>query len=249
MAFRSEGEKFAMLLITGITNFAFIPTLYLAHVNKHYFPMCIGLFTCFTSFMYHALDSIKWGSFYITSQNWHKLDNIGSIMCFISLIIYWMDNLQVKGKNIYVSRHLCDIDIMLNFGGLFLTMLMQANHPWEIKNTIGPILIFGSICIIKNLFFRSSRFNRKYVIKGSVILTFSVICFIKALDEDNDYLRIYHGLWHCGVSISGFYLWQIVDKDREIKEFHVARYCKQKRLEFGQAFMALFKPNIKKDDP
>mmetsp|Transcript_27135 Transcript_27135/g.26796 ORF Transcript_27135/g.26796 Transcript_27135/m.26796 type:complete len:116 (+) Transcript_27135:243-590(+) len=115
-------------------------------------------------------------------------------MCFISLIIYWMDNLQVKGKNIYSSRLLCDVDIMLNFGGLFLTMLMQLNHPWEIKNTITPILIFGSICIIKNLFYRPSRFNRKYVIKGSVILCFAVICFIKALDEENDYLRLYHGL-------------------------------------------------------
>ncbi|CAG9327154.1 unnamed protein product [Blepharisma stoltei] len=234
MAYRSDGEKFAMLIITGITNFFGLPAIYVCYKKKLYFPFCIGLFTCFTSFVYHSLDSVLWSSFYIKSQEWHKLDNIGSIMCFITLMIYWMDNLQQKDKTTYTSRPYCDLDLFLSFSGLFLTMLMQAHHPWYLQNTFTPILTFVFICGVKNLLYRRARFNKGYMVKGGLILVLAVICFIKALDENQDYLRIYHGLWHCGGSISSFYLWQTIDKDREIKGLNVIKYCKQQRFEFSR---------------
>ena len=42
---------------------------------------------------------------------------------------------------------------------------------------------------------------------GTIIMSFAVFSFWKALDEFHDYLRIWHGLWHVFVSISSFYLW------------------------------------------
>ena len=71
----------------------------------------------------------------------HFPDNIGSISCFQSLFVYWMDNLQFK-KNRYYSINNPDIDLQLLMIGFFITMIMQANHPWLLENTYIPILIF-----------------------------------------------------------------------------------------------------------
>ena len=38
-------------------------------------------------------------------------------------------------------------------------------------------------------------------------------CFVKGLDERQDYLRLWHGLWHCFVGLSGFFSWQSIDND------------------------------------
>lgn len=206
MDLRSEGEKFAMLLITGVTNFVSIPAIVMVYKKGLYFQFCIGFFTFFTSLMYHSLDSVLWPHLYIRAQEWHKLDNIGSIMCFVTLMIYWMDNLQHKENGTYHSKQFCNTDLILNLCGLFLTMIMQANHPWELQNTIIPILIFIAICLFKNICIRPARFNKAYMKRGLIWMGLAVYCFIKGLDEDSDYLRIYHGLWHCGGSISSFYL-------------------------------------------
>ena len=37
--------------------------------------------------------------------------------------------------------------------------------------------------------------------------------FIRGLDDLNDYIRIYHTLWHIFIGIAFYYLWQIQYKN------------------------------------
>jgi hypothetical protein len=117
-------EEFLMLIITGVTNVACIPALYLLYAKRMYFQVYLGIFTFITSFLYHSMESVHIKAFYLNSGGWHRLDNIAAIMCFITLFIYLMDNLQKSPKDKYKSVPFCDTDLMLNMLGLFITLTM-----------------------------------------------------------------------------------------------------------------------------
>ena len=219
-----------MLLITGITNFSCFPALYVLYHKGLYFQFHVGVFTFITSFAYHSLESIQWERFYIDRGTWHKLDNIGSITCFIMLFVYWMDNLQFKRGN-YYSKHVVSADTHLNMIGLFITMIMQANHPWWLENTVIPIIIFFVLFLIKVIFIRRPRFNSYYIIRGACLLLVAIYFFTKGLDENSDYLRINHGMWHCFVGMSSFFLWQCIDKDK-INDSQIIKFSNQERYNF-----------------
>lgn len=231
-------EKAIMLLVTGITNFACFPALYVVYQKGLIYQFYMGLFTFATSFMYHSLESVDWNSFYIDRGTWHKLDNIGSICCFIMLFIYWMDNLSKKNGS-YYSKHVSSTDLQLNMTGLFITMLMQANHPWRLQNTLIPIFLFLALFILKICFIRKPRYNSYYVKRGTGLLLVAVFFFIRGLDEHKDYLRINHGMWHCFVGFSSFYLWQSIDKDRS-EEGKIVKCQYQPRFQFWTVIKKLF---------
>ena len=44
-------------------------------------------------------------------------------------------------------------------------------------------------------------------------------CFGRGLDDDNDYLRIFHGMWHCFGSVAIFYINQSVDRNQKTYGF------------------------------
>ena len=146
------------------------------------------------------------------------------------LMVYFMDNLDRK-REIYISKHASNTDFHLNICGLFITLLMQYSHPWRIVNTFYPILIFSVIMFIKVIFIRRSRLNRIFFFKGFVAMMFGVFFFIRGLDDDNDYLRINHGLWHCSASIATFYLWQSIDKDKPVQSLKNVKLTSQARFE------------------
>lgn len=226
----SPNQQMQMLIITGITNFACFPALYIVYSKRMYYQFYVGLFTFLTSFMYHSLESVEWESLYLDRGTWHKLDNIGSINCFQMLFVYWMDNLHYN-KGRYYSSHTPSIDLQLGLISLFFTMIVQANHPWKLENTYVPILVFVIIFLLTVALGRRPRFNSYYVKRGLACLAVAVCCFIKGLDEFSDYLRIYHGLWHCFIGFGSFFLWQSIDKDRPDKR-EVYKYCKQTRFGF-----------------
>ena len=226
----TPNEQILMLVITGITNFACFPALYIVYNKRMYYQFYIGLFTFLTSFMYHSLESIEWESLYLDRGTWHKLDNIGSINCFQMLFVYWMDNLHyAKGR--YYSTHTPSIDLQLGMISLFLTMIVQANHPWKLENTYVPILVLVVVFLVTLALGRRPRFNSYYVKRGLGSLAVAVCCFVKGLDEFSDYLRIYHGLWHCFIGFGSFFLWQSIDRDRPDKR-EIYKFTKQPRFGF-----------------
>ena len=231
-------EKYLMLLITGFTNFSCLPCLYIVYQKGLYLQFHFGLFTAFTSFMYHSLESVRWRDLYLDKGTWHKLDNIGSVTCFIIIIVYFMDNLEFK-KGEFYSKHVVSIDVHLIMIGLFITMIMQAKHAWLIENTVIPILIFFAVFLVKIIFIRRSRFNYYYFKRGAFFLFIAICFFIKGLDERKDYLRFYHGMWHCFLGISSFYLWQCIDKDKNDGNI-VIKVASQKRYSFWFVMKQIF---------
>ena len=201
----SSFEQFLMVMITGISNLAFTPALFLLIRKKYYFPVFMGLFTEITSFMYHFMESIALKKFMnMDEYQWHKLDNVGSIACFMSLAVFLMDNRNQE------------LDTILNYTALVITILLQESDPWNILNTVVPILsYFLLIPIISWKRGRKARYNKKMHTYGLIGLFPGVICFYIGLNEFKDYLRFFHGCWHFFVGVSSFFIWQCKAPDGE----------------------------------
>ena len=75
-------EMLAMLFITGFTNLTAVPAIIIIWKQRMNFQFYISIFTVVTSFMYHSLESIDCPFFIMSEGGWHRLDNIGSIVCF-----------------------------------------------------------------------------------------------------------------------------------------------------------------------
>ena len=121
MAALSILERIVFTCAAGLTNCISWPALYVIYKQNILLVFWIGWFTFFTSFMYHMMEAIGINRIYLTVSEWHKLDNIGSIMCFICLTIYLMDN---KGSMPFENSPFCNIDVNLFFAGLTLTLFM-----------------------------------------------------------------------------------------------------------------------------
>lgn len=210
-------EQLGMVIITAISNFSFVPALILLIKRKNYFPSFMGLFTMITSFTYHFMESVALRKiFNMDEYQWHRLDNIGAICCFISLCIYMMDN-----RN-------SELDTILNFVGLLITLFCQESDPWNIWYTVIPILAFFGLIFAHS--YRRGRFpkypNRKMFKNGLISMFIGFFCFYFGLDEFQDYLRFAHGCWHFMVGVSSFYLWQV--KTEQGEELNLENLTKKK---------------------
>ena len=50
----------------------------------------------------------------------------------------------------------------------------------------------------------------------------AIAMFVKGLDDGNDYLRIYHSLWHVSIGVSSFYLYQL-QENKVIHYYNIMR--------------------------
>jgi hypothetical protein len=55
--------------------------------------------------------------------------------------------------------------------------------------------------------------NKKAVQRAILCVIIGVYCFYKGLDEFNDYLRFYHGMWHLAAGAFSFYFLQGYEKN------------------------------------
>ena len=87
--------------MTAITNIIIVPLVFRREVllKRHLsFEAILTLFTLMSSFFYHFCDSMDYedlgpwstltNGFFLGKGMWHRLDNIGAILCFIVLLIY-----------------------------------------------------------------------------------------------------------------------------------------------------------------
>ncbi|CAD8133704.1 unnamed protein product [Paramecium octaurelia] len=184
-------------MITGLSNFATVPALYVVKKQNMIYQFYIGIFTLLTSFMYHTLESFDCSYFIIEEGGWHRLDNIGSITCFQMLFTQLSDFQNLEFETI------------LNYFGLLVTMICQAKSPWDLNYTIGPILLQALICLLVILKRkRLPKLIKAKLQKGFIVSLFAALFFTLSQDEFKDYLRFYHGMWHVCVGVFSFYMWQ-----------------------------------------
>lgn len=206
----SNNEKLIMAFITGSSNFVVIPGIVMTFKLRNDFDIFISLLTFLASFMYHVCDGLDM-KIYMKEGKWHVLDNIGSICAINSMIVDIM-NISRRTKN------------KLMFLNLFVVLLLQFADPWNIINTITPIVVYSLLAIYIN-FFKHPRAKSllntdrpKIITHGLYLVPFSIIFFILGLDEHTDYLRIYHSIWHILIGYSTFYL-KLLNYPQEYTEY------------------------------
>ena len=190
-------ERIIMAIITGSSNIFTIPGLFLMKYQNRTFAYYLSIFAIIDSILYHVCESLDIIIF-LPQLKWHELDNIGAICCLNALII----SLSKFNNNL-------DVQKKLNYLSLFLALIYQKRGPWNIINTIMPIVIFSIVLIIQLIYYGIPKYYYEPFQKGFFFLIFAIAMFIRGLDDANDYLRIYHSFWHVLIGISTFYLWQL----------------------------------------
>merc|ERR1719242_2199286 len=129
-----------MMFITGASNLpAIIPLLTVMEAQSA-FHNFIGWFTMIISFCYHCCEALPSQVFYLHEGNWHRLDNIGAITSMTLLMIYLMDISHYPRLRAFFE--------LFQFG---VTLLLQERAPWNLENTLVPILFWLIVCLIKHI--------------------------------------------------------------------------------------------------
>jgi predicted membrane channel-forming protein YqfA (hemolysin III family) len=59
---------------------------------------------------------------------------------------------------------------------------------------------------------------------GTLFLCVGLFFFVDGLDDDNDYLRLSHGIWHLSASVFGYYCIEAVKIKKISKESNKAYF-------------------------
>ena len=195
-------ERVLMAITTSLSNISTIPGLFLMKYQGRIFSYYFSIFGIIVSFMYHLCESLDIIIF-IPQLKWHELDNIAAIYCLNNLMLSFT-KLGLNIEEIEKTNYLSTIFILI----------IQKRGPWDLTNTIIPIILCGIYVIyhiIKYGF--PDYYNRTQLIKGIIFFGTGLVMFIRGLDDLNDYIRIYHTLWHLFIGIASYYLWQVQYKD------------------------------------
>ena len=197
----SHGERILMAVTTALSNVSTIPGLCLMKYQGRIYSYYFSIFGIIVSFMYHLCESLDI-IIIIPQLKWHELDNIGAIYCLNNLML----SFTKSGLNIEeIERK--------NYLSTLLILIIQKRGPWDLTNTIIPIVLCGLYVIYNLLRYGIPQYYKPQMIKGIIFFGIGLIMFIRGLDDLNDYIRIYHTLWHIFIGIAFYYLWQIQYKN------------------------------------
>lgn len=187
------------VISTVITNIPGFPLSYTFWREQEYSTAICGFSLAITSMLYHIGDVLKINDphtlFMMNAGQWHRLDNVFAILIFNFLNMKLL--LKLNQKQEEFARW-----IILAF-----TLWCQEKSPWEVIYTIIPILVPMFIMIFVNIFNPKMRpnYQKKNLLKGTILLIIAIYFFIKGLDDENDWIRLNHGLWHTFGSFSFYY--------------------------------------------
>jgi predicted membrane channel-forming protein YqfA (hemolysin III family) len=195
------------LLTTVVTNLPAIPLIYRCYKENDFAYAVCGFMSILTSLMYHICDTLKIHDkntlFFMNAGQWHRLDNV-----FIIIVL----NVILADLVLQLSHRHGDF---YRWIVVALTLWFQEKGPWQIENTILPIVIPFGCCIVVRL--TTTKFRPTYVMKnlyiGLACVVVGVFFFVRGLDDDNDWIRINHGLWHAFVAVALYFLRYAVKRD------------------------------------
>jgi len=214
-------ERIIMAILNSLSNLAILPTVFLIYHQKNIFSYYIGYFSMVVSAMYHFCESLD-VVIILEQLKWHELDNIGAIYSFsqMTLPLSKLNNdLNFKNKKNYIF--------------FFFLLFIQQRGPWVLFNTIFPIVIDFLFSFLLIFLYGKPIYNKSTLQKACLFMLISLFFFYKGLDDLNDYLRIWHALWHFFIGITSFYFMQIQE---------------EKYISFIEIFLIYFGYNINKID-
>ena len=237
----SPNEQWAVIVITGLTNIAAIPGIVYLTKTQSSLHGFIGWFAVFVSVCYHVAEALPSQKLFdVREGSWHRLDNIGCISAFNILAIYLLDIGNTHPKFRTFLEH-------FQFG---LVMILQEWKPWDMRVTLIPIVFFNALVVIKYVILRYPlNWNFDKLKIAAIPMIPAIFCFFKGLDDRNDYLRMWHGMWHCLGGIATYWLWQIIPKnDKNIKMQNKkgsTRHKSQNNMHFGNHQQSMEKDGLK----
>ena len=193
-------ERIIMGTLNSLSNLAILPTILLIYHQKDIFSYYIGYFSMIVSIMYHFCESLD-VIIILEQLKWHELDNIGAIYSFSQMTL----PLTIKNSDL-------NYRYKKNYIFFFFLLFIQQRGPWKLINTILPIIIdfvYSFILIIK---YGKPVYNTSTIRKACLFMLIALYFFYKGLDDLNDYLRIWHALWHFFIGITSFYFLQIQEE-------------------------------------
>lgn len=221
-------EKLIMGILNSTSNFGIIPCIILVIKYKKDVDVFLGLLTFFSSFMYHLCDGLD-VDIYMKEGEWHQIDNIGSI-CSITSFLLALSNYSQK------------VQIRLNLLFLLLIIIVQFADPWNLINTIFPIILAFLTTLYSFSFKRNggevvqnkveSELNKVYNSKGKFVFSLAFVCFLIGINEHYDYLRIFHSLWHILIGYSTYYIRLTKDQNKEGFDYYSEMFYGEKPINY-----------------
>jgi hypothetical protein len=197
---RSFQDTAIWVILSSLTNLAGLPAIVVVWKRGLIFESVIMFFTFVTSFMYHFCESVQL-NIWLSEGQWHKMDNIGSIMCFVLCFLYLADL-----KDQMVSD-------TLKYLFLMVVILLQEKSPWNLLFTILPIVVAGAIFVGSRFFLQAGiaqQYNQTYLKYALCLHWVGVVFFVRALDDKTDPYRIFHGGWHLFTGTAAYFDWQLL---------------------------------------
>ena len=197
----TQKERIIMAIIDSISNLPIGPTIFLIKRQNKIFSYYMGYFSMIVSIMYHLCESLDI-KIILVQKKWHELDNIGAMYAFSQMSVpltKFNNNMNYITKKNYII--------------FFIILLFQQRGPWILMNTVLPLVFDFSLAIFQILIYGLPEYNKKTMYKAGIFMGISLIFFYEGLDDLNDYLRIWHSLWHIFIGITSFYLLQIQEKN------------------------------------
>jgi predicted membrane channel-forming protein YqfA (hemolysin III family) len=228
---RSQQEKFStethlQLLTVVLTNIIGIPAL-IASVKREYFTESIvGGMSILTSTFYHMAQTAKFPIWSMNDGQWHRLDNVFIILSCQNLVHFILfatsvqqtklgDTMESSDQHAAHFMHEQRVLNLFRWFGLAFCLTCQERAPWNVIFTVVPIVVPAVLATIRMYLFvpieYRSRFNSQDILRASLLMACGIFFFILGLDDDNDYLRIKHGLWHAFVGASFYYFFKSKD--------------------------------------
>lgn len=196
---RGKESHFILFVTTVMSHLTMLPMPFFFYRRGYVIEFCGSLFALLVSFMYHSAESFE-TSLFLTQKEWHRLDNIG----IVSILGMW-------------DVYLCCIqnpfiDMSCKCFCIFSTLIIQQKHPWDVRFTVTPIILFSIFPIVKYCFIerRLPPVNVRYLLIGGFFASFAIPFFVLGLNDDEDPYRMYHGGWHFFMGLGAFFLWIMV---------------------------------------
>eukprot|EP01135_Chromosphaera_perkinsii_P000141 Nk52_evm37s32 gene=Nk52_evmTU37s32 len=193
----SYPEKLALGCVVILSNSTFIPVIITLAKKRFFFECFVACFALVCSVMYHTSEAYG-APLMMDEGKWHKLDNVAAISGFVVMFIHFMD-FQDRGTT-----------LILNYISFGIILILQECSPWDLRFTVYPIVISAVCFIVRYSYFHRTPFDVMNLNRGLFIGCIAIFFFYLGLDDRNDYLRIYHGLWHFFIGAAGYFMWQSV---------------------------------------
>lgn len=174
---------------------AMLPAIVLGWRNGRRTECVIGLASVITSVIYHCLDTIGGEFADMSALRWHRLDNVTSQITFVGIAIALMQNSDARTDEI----------IRWSFG--LIIVVLQERAPWEVMWTVLPIAASALVCTARWCYQKQTPVIVPWAFRGALVVgVAAAACFVKGLDDEHDFARLWHSGWHVCVGMLAYLL-------------------------------------------